>query len=54
MTKEELAYLLSEFVSDGRWNQFIDWATSEEMGYNEDEIEKAMGDIREAAGRTRE
>ena len=54
MTKEELAYLLSEFVSDGRWHSFIDWATSEEMGYSETEIEKAIGDIREAAGRTRE
>jgi hypothetical protein len=54
MNKEELAYLLSEFVSDGNWNRFIEWATSEEMGYNEAEIEVAMGDIREAAGRTRE
>jgi hypothetical protein len=54
MKKEELAYLLGEFVSNGHWTNFIDWATSEEMGYSEDEIEEAMGDIREAAGRTRE
>ena len=54
MTKEELAYLFSEFVANGHWNQFIDWATGEEMGYDEAEIEKACGDIREAAGRTRE
>lgn len=55
MTKEELfAYLLSEFVANGHWDEFIDWATSMEMGYSEDEIEKAYGDIREAAGRTRE
>lgn len=54
MTKEELAYLLSEYVSNGNWNNFIDWVTSEEIGYDEDEIEKAMGDIAEAAGRTRE
>lgn len=54
MKKEELAYLLSEFVSNGHWNKFIDWATSEEMGYDEDEIEEAIGDIAEAAGRTRE
>lgn len=54
MTKEELAYLFSEFVANGRWNEFIDWATSEEMGYDKGEIEKARGDIRVAAGRTRE
>lgn len=54
MTKEELAYLFSEFVSNGYWNHFIEWATSEEMGYDEAEIEKAVGDIRVAAGRTRE
>jgi hypothetical protein len=53
MNKEELAYLLSEYVSDGHWNHFINWVTSEEMGYNEAEIEEAMGDLREAAGRTR-
>ena len=36
----------------GLWSHFLAWATDEERGYTEDEIESAIAALKKATGRT--